>query len=199
MKRWWYVLLGPLTLGIVAWASFLYLGIRARKPQWLGLAAAYFAAAVGAAVLMEIEGEDATFSGFIWIVLAVGSFVHTLALRGEFEERMQLLEDPALDAAEDRLERQAHARELAASDPERARKLGVGRPDRKNAFHAGLVDLNSAPAAVIADVAGISRNAADVIVAGRPYSSVEDMDLVVNLPAAELAKLRDVAVFLPVD
>ena len=199
MKRWWYVLIGPLTLGIVAWAAFLYMGIKGRQRLWLTFAAAYFAAAVGGAILMEIEGEDATFSGFVWIVLAVGSFVHTLALRPAFEERMELLEDPSLDVAEDRAERQQHAREIAASDPRRARQLGIGRPDREHAFHAGLVDVNGAPPGVIAEVAGVSRETAEMIVAGRPYSSVEDLDLVVNLPREQLAKLRDVAVFLPAD
>lgn len=191
------MLLGPLTIGTVAWASFLYLGVRGRRRLWVAFAGLYFAAALAGAVIMEIEGEDATFSGFIWIALAVGSFVHTLALRPAFEERLELLDDPSLDAAEDREARRDHARELARTDPARARRLGIGRPDLANAFHAGLVDVNSAPAAAIAEAGGVSLEAAEVVVAGRPYSSLEDMDLVVNLPREQLARLRDVAVFLP--
>ena len=197
MRRWWYVLIGPLTIGIVAWAGFLYLGIRGRKRSWLALAGLYFAGAVVGAVWSELEGPDQSNSGFVWICLAAASFVHTLALRREFEERLDLLDDPELDAAEDRAARQEHAREIARDDPDRARKLGIGRPDRPKAFHAGLIDVNAVPAEWVARVAGLPRETAEMVVAGRPYSSLEDLDLVVNLPAEQLTQLRHVAVFLP--
>ena len=197
MRRWWYVLIGPLTLGMLAWVAFLFLGIRARKPLWLAFAAIYLAITIATGILVEIESEDENLSGSIIIALMGGSGAHALALRRPYEERMELLEDPEIDAAEDRVERQDLAREIARDDPGRARRMGIGRPDRDRAFHGGLVDVNGAPAEWIARVAGIPRESADLITAGRPYTSVEDMDLVVNLPPDQLAKLRDVAVFLP--
>lgn len=202
MKRWWYVLIGPLTLGTLAWTAFLYLGTRAQKRSWLAISGIYLAIAVANGVLTSIaenETDESSIAGFVWIALAGASLAHTLALRGRFEERLEMLEDPVLDAAEDRAERQAHAREMVAEDPGRARKLGIGRPDLEQSFHAGLVDVNSAPTEVIAQVAGITQDAALVVAFARPYSSFEDMDLVVNLPPEQLGKLREVAVFLPVD
>jgi hypothetical protein len=54
------------------------------------------------------------------------------------------------------------------SDPSLARELGVGRPDLRRGFDdGGLVDLNSAPAAVIAQVCGIDPQQAETIVAAR--------------------------------
>ena len=202
MKRWWYVLIGPLTLGTLAWTAFLYMGTRARKTAWLALSGVYLTVAVVGGVLTAVADEESALSvlaGFIWIALAGASLAHTLALRGSFEERLAMLEDPRLDAAEDQADREAYARELALSEPARARELGIGRPDLPQSFHAGLVDVNSAPAAVIADVAGLPGQAAQLVVAGRPYTSLEDMDLVVNLAPDQLARLRDVAVFLPAD
>jgi hypothetical protein len=197
VKRWWYVLIGPLTLGILAWVAFLFMGVRGRKPLWLAYAGIYLAVAVAGAVLTELEGEDASFSGFIWIALMGASLAHTLALRGAFEERMEMLDDPALDAAEDAADRREHAREIVASDPARARELGIGRPDLPQSFHAGVIDVNGAPPEWIARVGGLSSEVVDLIAAGRPYSSLEDMDLVVNLPPRDLERLRDVAVFIP--
>lgn len=197
MRRWWYVLVGPLTLGILAWTAFLYLGIRARKRTWLGYAAIYLAVAIAGAALAQSEGDDASGSGFIWIGLMGASFMHALALRKPFERRMRTLEDPALEAAETRAERRELARAMAADDPKRARELGIGRPDLERSFHAGLVDVNSAPTGVIAEVAGLPRESAETIAAGRPYSSIEDLDLLVNLPREQVSRLRDVAVFIP--
>ncbi len=70
-----------------------------------------------------------------------------------------------------------------------------------DSFHAELVDLNSAPAAVIASVAGVAMATAERVVAARAetkgFSSVEDMDVVVDLPPAELSRLRDAGVCIP--
>jgi len=47
--------------------------------------------------------------------------------------------------------RRADARRLAAVDPPLARELGIGRPNlRRGLDDGGLVELNTAPAAVIA-------------------------------------------------
>jgi hypothetical protein len=43
--------------------------------------------------------------------------------------RLEALDNPRLEAAEERLEETGVARHIAAEDPEKARRLGVGRPD----------------------------------------------------------------------
>jgi len=107
-----------------------------------------------------------------------------------------------LESAERRVSAQRIARQLVRDDPERARQLGVGRPDVLGSFDAGLVDLNSAPALVITSVSGIDAETAERIVEtrerlGSTFSSLEDMDLVLDLPENVLAKLHDAAVFVP--
>jgi DNA uptake protein ComE-like DNA-binding protein len=105
--------------------------------------------------------------------------------------------------AQRRLAARAMGRKMVSEEPDRARQMGVGRPDLKEAFDAELVDLNSAPASAIASVCGVSSATAQRIVDARAgtegFSSVEDMDLLLNLPPAEVARLHDAAVCVPVD
>lgn len=128
--------------------------------------------------------------------------MHGLGIRGRYEARRAEISDTTLEAAERRLSAQRFARRLIRDQPDEARQLGVGRPDLLGSFNAGLVDLNSAPAFVIESVSGIDAQTAARIVQARKkiegqFESLGDMDLVVDLPEEILAKLRDVAVFVP--
>lgn len=110
--------------------------------------------------------------------------------------------DRRLETAEHRLAMQDRGRRLVAEDPVRARRLGVGRPDVPMAFDAALIDVNSAPVEVLGRLPGIDEELAQRIAAARDdlggFSSLEDLDLVLDLPEPTLARLRDVAVFVPV-
>jgi DNA uptake protein ComE-like DNA-binding protein len=133
--------------------------------------------------------------------MMLGGTMHGLGIRGRYEARVAKISDMTLEAAERRLSAQRHARRLVRDQPEQARQLGVGRPDLLGSFNAGLVDLNSAPAFVIEAVSGVDAQTAAHIVHMREqlkgqFSSLEDMDLVLDLPGDTLAKLRDVAVFV---
>ncbi len=79
--------------------------------------------------------------------------------------------------------------------------MGVGRPDVPLSFDAGLIDVNSAPVEVLARLPGIDEKLARRIASARDeigaFSSLEDMDLLLNLPESTLVRLRDVAVFVP--
>jgi len=112
-----------------------------------------------------------------------------------------MIEDPRLDAAEDRLERRELALGLAEEDPVRARELGVGRPDLPEAFDGELVDLNHASVEAIRGLPGFDRRLADRVVAIRAeingFDAIDDLGLFLDLDANQLDRLRGCAVCLP--
>ncbi len=63
-------------------------------------------------------------------VLASGwgvGIAHSFAVRKSYLRRIDMLDDPALQAARAARERQAYARQLAQRDPQLAREAGIGR------------------------------------------------------------------------
>ena len=78
-----------------------------------------------------------------------------------------------------------------------ARELGVGRPDLGRGFDdGGLVDLNSAPTAVIAQVCGLDLELAQSIVAARQarggtYFNLGELYVDVSLPPRVQETLND--------
>ncbi len=200
--RTWWVAVPLLTLGMLTWAVFLYVGIRARRRLWLLFAGVYLAALVIALVVGGGHHDDAqsNVEGAILVSLAAVGSAHALGIRREFLTATGVF-DRRLEAAEHRLAVQERGRRLLAEDPVRARRLGVGRPDVPKSFDAGLIDVNSAPVEVLGRLPGIDEELARRIAAARDelgqFSSVDDLDLVLDLPEATLARLRDVAVFVP--
>ncbi|MFL5894710.1 MAG: ComEA family DNA-binding protein, partial [Thermoleophilaceae bacterium] len=197
------IVLPLVSIGLFAWSSFLYVGVKARKPAWLLWAAIYLVVIVVAFMtdaIIDTEGSS-TMLGLVLLVEAVGGAVHALAIRAGFYAAVAGADERSYDSAERRLESRTLGRKLVADEPAHARQLGVGRPDLDGAFDASLVDLNSAPAKVIASVTGVSTAAAQTIVAAREkagaFSSVEDLDLLVDLPEADVTRLKDAGVCVP--
>jgi DNA uptake protein ComE-like DNA-binding protein len=111
--------------------------------------------------------------------------------------------DPAIKAALAARARRDEARKLAANDPLLARELHIGRPDLTRTYDdGGLVDLNSAPAKVIAETCGIPTEVAATIVDARnqrsePFSNVDELFVITDLPVTTWDRIRDRAVLLP--
>jgi hypothetical protein len=109
--------------------------------------------------------------------------------------------DPALTAALEARQRRADARQLAARDPLLARDLLIGRPDMPHTFDdGGVVDLNSAPPRVIAEVCDLPDITASGIVAARPlggFMTVDDVFTLADIPIAAWDIIRDRAVAIP--
>jgi DNA uptake protein ComE-like DNA-binding protein len=107
----------------------------------------------------------------------------------------------AVGSAQDRLEERRRAERLAREQPEVARELGVGRPDLPGASHAGLVDVNGAPVAVLARLPGIDDGLAAEIdrvrIAVDGFSSLEDLGMTLGLDGGLVEDLRGRVVFLP--
>lgn len=109
--------------------------------------------------------------------------------------------DPRLADARERLAQHEKALELAHEDPLLALEAGVGRPDLPGAFDGGLIDLNHAPAEVIATLPSCDSELAGHIVAVREhvdgFTSLEDLGTVLDLPGNQVEHLRHRVVFLP--
>ena len=199
-KAW---LLLCLPVGLTTWAAFLYIGIRARRRQWLAWAGVYLAAIVGWLVLDAPDHPSSTAMGVsaaLGLAAWIGGGVHALVVSNDAVRRIQARYDPALEAAETRIERRAEGRHLLASQPALAREVGVGRPDIPGADDYGLVDVNHCPAIALTRLPGISDDLAARIVRQREqaggFSSVEDLGVLLDLPPASVDEIRDTAVFL---
>ncbi len=109
--------------------------------------------------------------------------------------------DARLDSARERLEQREKALALARENPRLALEAGVGRPDLPGAYDGGLIDLNHAPAGVIACLPTFDAELADCVVTARErvdgFSSIEDFGTVLDLPGSQVEHLRDHVVFLP--
>jgi len=198
-KAW---LLLCLPVGLTTWAAFLYIGIRARRRQWLAWAGMYLAAV---AVWLVLDSPDHPGSAAQGIAAAlalgawIGGGVHALVISNDAVRRIQGSEDPAVEAAETRIERRAEGRHLLSSKPALAREVGVGRPDIPGADDYGLVDVNHCPAVALTRLPGIGNDLAARIVREREqaggFSSAEDLGVLLDLPPAAVDEIRDTAVF----
>jgi hypothetical protein len=109
--------------------------------------------------------------------------------------------DSRLDGARERLAEREKALKLARENPQLALEAGVGRPDLPGAYDGGLIDLNHAPAEIIAYLPTFDAELAGRIVTARErvdgFASLEDLGTVLDLPGDQVEHLRDRVVFLP--
>lgn len=109
--------------------------------------------------------------------------------------------DAALIGGEERLRERERARRVARDRPALAQEIGIGRPDLPNAQDAGLIDINNAPAAVLARLPGVDDVLASKIVEAREgshgFSSIEDLGLAFDLDGNLVERMRNRVVFLP--
>ena len=201
--RAWMLLLA-VPFGLTTWAAFVYIGIRARRPQWLAFSALY-AALVAAYLVLDtpahVGGTAKGVAAVLGILAWGGGGVHGLAISGDAVRRIQASSDPALDAGAPGVERRTQGRHLLARQPALAREIGVGRPDIPGADDFGLVDVNHAPASALTRLPGVGDELARRIIEKRDqaggFSSVEDLGLVLDLPPGLVDQMRDMAVFVP--
>ena len=196
-RDWWLVFL-LVPFGWMSWASFLYAGVRARRPLWLATGGAYLLITVVAmAIISTGDGTAAaeTYDGIgtvLSLLMWIASFAHVLEdIRPELYSRIELRE-----ATERRQLETDAARDLVRRSPEQARALGVGRPDLPGARHCGLIDLNGAPPEVLAGIPGLDEQTVEQIAQLRPFSSVEDLGSALDLPPQVVEELRVSAVLI---
>jgi len=190
------------TFGIGIWAAFVYAGTRARRRSWKLFGLVYLGLIIAATGLVVPDRDPwLTLGGFAIIFAWVGGFIHALTIRSAYLKIVESPEQTLLDAAEARVRVREDALQLVRVDPAHAKALGVGRPDIQLAFDGGLVDLDSAPAEVIARLPHADEGLAERIIVVRNrvggFSSVQDLGLVLGLPAPVVDAWDGLVVCLP--
>ncbi|WP_181782987.1 hypothetical protein [Pseudonocardia pini] len=202
MTRWfreggWYLVLDVVTLGIGSPIPFAHAAVRLRRPLYFLWPLLYAAAVVALLVAVEPAETrtDNTVGGLIIGVMVV-AFCHLLWVRRQVWPAVpETPVDPAMADALAAREKRAESRRIVVEDPALARDLQIGRPDLSPTYDdGGLVDLASAPAAVIAQVCGIEQAMAERIVEtrqARPYDTLDDVFTWADLPFALWERVRE--------
>lgn len=219
----WYYTLTVLTAGLFAWVPFLHAAARTHDDRQRRPAALYGALAVGLAVMSGLTPTDAqgdpegTIGALLSTVVAVAAIAIITAACVQLRPLRRAaygLDDPhrVVPSATERAvvqalaarERRHEARALVERDPNLARDLNIGRPDRPRDYDdGGLVDLNSSPAELLVSVCGLDKDAAERVVAARQrwatgFSSVEEALAYVELSERDANVLRDRGMVLPI-
>jgi SARP family transcriptional regulator, regulator of embCAB operon len=196
LESWWLVLLVP--LGLLGWAAFFYIGLRAQTRRWLVYAVVYFAGFMVVVALWDTfdatdldNHRDDWSTGLLMVIWFVSAW-HGWHVRPAFLDRIEELRDAPPDRA---FERRVAAQE-ARHHPKLAQTVGIGRPDRPGAVDAYLVDVNGAPADVLARLPGLDDALARQVVETRPYTSVDELGSVFDLSPLVVEELRDRTVFI---
>lgn len=139
--------------------------------------------------------------------LMFGSTAHAFMIRNKMFPRRTESEPRRVVPADDaearvlaRRERRVRARQLLKDDPAMADELGVGRPDLELGYDdGGLVDMNHAPANVLASMRGVDDKTAERIVEVRelsgPYASVAELVVRADLDPEAVRLVEEYAVF----
>lgn len=213
----WYFVVTVATAGLAAWVPFVHAAMRLGRPRPVVRNAILFGAAtVALGVLLSLapNGPDgkptngvlSSIGGFLALFVIAAGCLLQAPLRRRVYFGAQAEPEPAVDPAVATVlaarARRAEARDLVHRDPLLARELHIGRPDLAGTYDdGGLVDLASAPAAVIAQVCGIEAPVAESIVAMRETSiglnAVDDVFTLTDAPLAAWDRIRDRAVIVP--
>ena len=194
-----WVWLSVIPFGLGAWAP-IYAGARVHNRRWTTIGAVWsLIAVIGWVVAIASNGGGA--GGLLIILGWAGAAATSFAIRDRYREMLGSPFETAVLGAEGRLAERDRARKLARERPALALEMGIGRPDLPNAQSAGLVDVNNAPAGVIARLPGLDDALAQQIVRAREdthgFSSVEDLGVALDLDGNLVEDLRDCVVFLP--
>lgn len=194
---WW----GVVPIGFGAWVP-LVAGLKAKKREWVAWGAFIVLFTIAAFVVSELEGDDANVGGGLLVVAWILSGATSFALMKPYQQRMALrapYEAEAAEAAHVDEERRA-VLALARKDPAGALALGVGRPDVAGSRHGYVVDVNHAPAGVVASLPGISNETAAEIVRLRGelngFESIDDLGSLLDLHPRVVTAMRSRAVAL---
>jgi hypothetical protein len=214
---WWYLPVTILTAGLFAWVPFLHATVRLSRPVLLWWTALYLALATAVVILpvnttpSDTPDFGSALPGLLAIVVVVAGSIQqwylrrSLAASATISEapRLPVMHDPAVAQVLAARTRRKEARTLAAEDPLMARELHIGRPDLPRIFDdGGLVDLNSAPASVIARVCGLDEASAAMIIEARArfgdaFSTVDDVFAITDLPIGTWDLIRDRGITIP--
>ena len=208
-----WALVPLLTLGWGTGFSFTYAAIRLRDGA-LGLwAAGYFVLGIISFGLVSSNSGQSDWQSNLGALMAIALIAlgsaHTFAIRKYLVEpgtrrkrRAKIVsqQEQALAEARAEMDRRREAREILTADPELARQLCIGRPDLPRRYKdGGLVDVNHAPATVLAAIPGINSALADQIVTSRDsvggFRDLSDMSITLGVSPQILDEAATFLVF----
>jgi len=210
----WYLLLAGLSFGFLACVPFWHAVQRLQRADVRKWAVAFTVVTVWLVVLMALTPERnpdgtsgnptiSTLGGFSVIAAVAVAMVRLNGLRkevygGAAPPSRPVHGDPAIAAVLASRQKRAEARDMLARDRPMARELGVGRPDLGRGFDdGGLVDINGAPATVIAQRCDLTPQQAAAVVAARDaragtgWFNVDEVLIDVPLPDDVADRIRE--------
>ncbi|MEV6718744.1 helix-hairpin-helix domain-containing protein [Lentzea sp. NPDC051208] len=212
----WYFVVVIATAGLFAAVPFAHAEHRLRRPALWWWTALYAAASVVLMIIMPSSQDQpaastadvrSTIGGVVAIALIVAACIQLSGIRrevyglpGPVRPVQPWAADPAVAAALALRSRREEARALVARDPALARDLRIGRPDLPRQYDdGGLVDINTAPASVIAHCCGLDDRAARQIERARsqhslPFQSVDELLVFAELDVSAWDLIRERAV-----
>jgi hypothetical protein len=195
----WWVWVAATPMGLGAWAPIVP-GKQREKPRWIAAGILWSVIALVGWVGAVINDGGGGAGGLI-ILGWVGAIATALIIRPTYVQETGSSFARGREAAQRRLQERREGQRIAAEQPDLAVELGIGRPDRPGAQHAGLVDVNNVPAATLAQLPGIDDALATRIVELRAelngFASVHDLGGLIDLDGNAVERLRDRVVFLP--
>ena len=209
----WYFVLTIFSAGLFAAVPFWHAASRLGRRDVRTLALAYTAADVYLVVLLALtppqqpdgtSGNEtlSTIGGFSALFILVLACIQLRSLRRAVYGGPGVVpvhDDPTVARARGARARREETRQLIAREPGLQRELGIGRPDLGRGYDdGGLIDVNTAPAEVIARVADIDPADADAVVAARrggTWFDIVELLTAVPLPPYAQEQLRERAVF----
>lgn len=211
-------MLTVLSAGLLAWVPFAHAAHRLNNAVLKRRAALYGGLAVILVVLImatptNAEGDPIgatgnalnTATGMLAMAVIVIALIqqwplrHTAFIAADAYATPRA-PDPAIAAVLATRQRREQARALATDDPLMARELRIGRPDLSRTYDdGGLVDLNTAPADVIARICDLDPATAEAIVVARGshgFTNIDEVLVTVELPVTRWDRIRDRAILI---
>lgn len=190
-----------LPIGFGAWVPVVA-GVKARQREWIAWGTFVALFAIVAFTVSTVEGDDTNVGGGLLVVSWILHGATSFALMKPYQQRMTVRAryDAQVEEAEHVDDERRAVIELARKDPARALALGVGRPDVPGSRHGYVVDVNHAPAGVVASLPGVSNETAAEIVRLRGelngFESIDDLGSLLDLHPRVVSAMRTRAVAL---
>jgi len=178
----WWVWVSAAPLGLGAWAPIVP-GLELHRRRWTAWGVLWTLLSLAGWVIAQPD-DGGSFAGVLVLVGWIGAIATTLCLRADYLLEAGLVREP-----ERRVRARRLVQQLAIERPEVARELGVGR--------VGLVDVNSAPLAALAELPNVDARRIVALRAqlGR-FESLADFGELLDLDGHAVERLRDRTVFL---
>lgn len=188
-------------IGFGAWVP-LVAGLKAKKREWIAWGVVIILFTLFALFYQSGESDETNVGGGLLVVSWILHGATSWALMKPYKARMAVRAryDAQVSEAEHIDEERRAVIALARKDPARALALGVGRPDLPGSRHGFVVDVNHAPAGVLASLPGVTNEIAAEIVRLRGelngFESINDLGSLLDLHPRIVAAMSTRAVAL---